>query len=52
LMDSGLFGSNEYYQDILRQRKQRLGRKLMSRELGVDQSQLRRDNQLISQVNP
>ena len=50
LMDSGTFGSNEYYRDMLRKRKQRLSRRLMSRELGLDSVQDRRGNRLISQV--
>ncbi|KAI4165162.1 MAG: hypothetical protein LQ342_001030 [Letrouitia transgressa] len=36
LMNSGTYGSNEYYQDALRKRNVRLGRRLMHRELGLD----------------
>lgn len=50
LMESGTFGSNEYYQDALRKRKKRLAQKLMYRELGTDLHQLRRANKSIAQV--
>ena len=50
LMDSGTFGSSEYYRDILRKRKQRLARRLMSRELGLDAVQDRKAKHLMSQV--
>jgi WD repeat-containing protein 23 len=49
LMDSGIFGSNEYYRDILRKRNKRLSRRVLSRELGGDPAQMKRDNQLMSQ---
>ena len=51
LMDSGLFGSNEYYRDVLRRKKQKLARKILSRELGLDIVQDRRGNKLLSQVS-
>jgi WD repeat-containing protein 23 len=35
LMNSGLYGSNPYYVDVLKQRKKRLATKLMWRELGI-----------------
>ena len=50
LMDSGTFGSNEYYHDLLRKRKPRLATRLMQRELGIDDSRLKRTNRLMSQV--
>ncbi|MCJ1393870.1 hypothetical protein MMC18_006746 [Xylographa bjoerkii] len=49
LMNSGNFGSNEYYQDILRRKKQKLARRILSRELGLDAVQDRRGNKLLSQ---
>ena len=51
LMDSGNFGSNEYYQDILRRKKQKPSRRILSRELGLDAIQDRRGNKLLSQVS-
>lgn len=51
LMDSGNFGSNEYYRDILIRKKQKLAMRIMSRELGRDAVQDRRGNKLLSQVN-
>lgn len=50
LMDSGTFGRNEHYEDILRKRKNRLSRRLMSRELGTNVDNPLRSNRLISQV--
>ena len=50
LMDSGTFGSNEYYRDLLRKRKPRLATRLMERELGIDDPRLKRTNRLMSQV--
>lgn len=50
LMDSGTFGRNGFYEDILRRRSNRLARRLMSRELGSNKNQLLRSNLLISQV--
>ena len=50
LIDSGTFGSNEYYKDMLRRRKAKLGRRLLSRELGIDKDYSHRANKLISQV--
>lgn len=50
LMDSGTFGRNEYYEDILRKRKNRLSRRLMSRELGANMDHPLRSNRLMSQV--
>ena len=50
LMDSGLFGSKENYQDVLKKRKPQLHRRLMARELGIDAVQSKRENKMISQV--
>ena len=50
LMDSGTFGSNEHYQDLLRQRKQKVARRLMNRELGTDLRQTQRGDRSIVQV--
>ena len=50
LMDGGVFGSNEYYRDITRKRNTRLGKKLMSRELGTGRVQSTRTASVISQV--
>ena len=50
LMDSGTFGSNEYYKDMLRRRKKKFSRRLLSRELGIDNDYSHRANKLISQV--
>lgn len=50
LMDSGIFGLNDNYQDVLRKRKKRLARILMNRELGLDAEQVKRGNQEIAQV--
>ena len=49
-MDSGTFGSNEIYQDVLKKQKPKLARRLMSRELGRDGTQSKRENRLMSQV--
>ena len=51
LMESGVFGSNEYYQDVLKKRKTKLARRLMSRELGIKGDYSQRANALISQVS-
>ena len=51
LMNSGNFGSNEYYRDILRRKRQKLARRVMSRELGLDATQDKRGDRLISQVH-
>lgn len=50
LMNSDTFGRNEYYEDILRKRKNRLSRRLMSRELGTNVDHPLRSNRLMSQV--
>ena len=50
LMESGKFGQSGYYQDKLRNRKQRISRQLMNRELGLDREAVRRGNQSMSQV--
>ncbi|MCJ1404199.1 hypothetical protein MMC11_007424 [Xylographa trunciseda] len=50
LMNSGNFGSNEYYQDILRRKKQKLARRILSRELALDPLQNRRGDRLLSQL--
>ncbi|MCJ1473444.1 hypothetical protein MMC13_002095 [Lambiella insularis] len=49
LMNSGNFGFNECYRDILRRKKQKLGRRVLTRELGQDTAQDRRGNKLLSQ---
>ncbi|KAL9043846.1 MAG: hypothetical protein Q9214_002978 [Letrouitia sp. 1 TL-2023] len=49
LMNSGTFGSNEYYQDALRKRNVRLGRKLMHRELGLDHGHPAKNPKFLSQ---
>ena len=51
LMSSGNFGSNEYYQNILRKRKRKLALRLMARELGLDAVQDMTANRLVSQVH-
>ena len=51
LMDSGNFGSNEYYRDVLRRRKQKLASRVMSRELGLDSAHDKRGNKLLCQVS-
>jgi len=50
-MNSGTFGSNEYYQDILRKKKRKLGRRVISRELAVATVQDNRVNRLLLQVS-
>ena len=50
-MDSGCFGSNVCYREMLRKHQPRLNRRLMDRELGMDFKKLRRQNKLITQVN-
>ena len=50
LMESGTFGSNEYYKDMLKKKKPGVARRLMDRELGINPGQTRRTNRLISQV--
>ena len=50
LMDSGTFGSNEYYKISLRKRKRKLARRVMSRELGNCTAQGKRANNLLLQV--
>ncbi|KAL8733635.1 MAG: hypothetical protein Q9166_002045 [cf. Caloplaca sp. 2 TL-2023] len=49
LMGSGTFGESGSYEDKLRKRKDRLSRRLIYRELGVNQDTPGRDNRLISQ---
>lgn len=52
LMDSGTFGSNEYYLEALKRRKVKLVSRLMKRELGLEtESRPRRENMLMAQVN-
>ena len=51
LMSSGNFGINENYQDILRKRKRKLARRLMTRELGLNAVQDKTANRLVSQVH-
>lgn len=50
LMNTGTFGENEYYKDVLRKRKSRLGIRLMNRELGIGKFSSTKANRLISQV--
>lgn len=50
LMGSGTFGENEYYEDKLRKRKDRLASRLMYRELGIHADSPKRVNKLVSQV--
>lgn len=50
LMNSGTYGSNEYYQDALRKRNVRLGRRLMHRELGLDHGHPAGNPKFLSQV--
>ena len=50
LMNSGIFGSNDYYQDLLKKRKPQLHRRLMARELGTHAALSKRDNRMIAQV--
>ncbi|KAL8759576.1 MAG: hypothetical protein Q9199_000699 [Rusavskia elegans] len=49
LMSSGTFGETGFYEDKLRKRKDRLARRLIYRELGVNQDPPARANKLISQ---
>lgn len=50
LMSSGTFGETGSYQGKLGKRKDRLARRLIYRELGVNQDSPGRANRLISQV--
>ena len=50
LMQSGTFGSNEYYQDMLKKRNKKVPRRLLARELGLESAHFKRPNGLISQV--
>jgi len=51
LMDSGTFGSNEYYLERLKRRKMKLVSRLMRRELGLEtDARQRRANMLMAQV--
>lgn len=50
LMDGGVFGSRGYYTDNRMQKKTRLARKLMSRELGTDRYHSTRATSAVSQV--
>lgn len=50
LMSSGTFGETGFYEDKLRNRKDRLARRLIYRELGISQGPPARANKLISQV--
>lgn len=50
-MDSGTFGSNEYYLERLKRRKTKLASRLMRRELGLDlDARRKRLNMLMAQV--
>lgn len=51
LMNSGTFGSNEYYQDIVRKKKRKLARRVMSRELGLDTVHDKRISRLLLQAS-
>lgn len=51
LMNSGTFGSNEYYHDVLRKKKRKLAGRVMNRELGSDAVQDKRLNRLLLQVS-
>lgn len=50
LMDGGVFGASAYFKDERIQRKQRLARKLMSRELGSGRRESTKTTSAISQV--
>lgn len=50
LMDGGIFGSSGYYRDTRMQKKTRLARKLMSRELGTDRYHSTRAASAVTQV--
>lgn len=51
LMDSGTFGSNEYYLERLERRKTKLASRLMRRELGLEtDARRKRLNMLMAQV--
>ena len=50
LMSSGVFGSDPYYRDRRTQPKNKLSRKLLSRELGVDRGQASISRGAIAQV--
>ena len=51
LMDSGTFGSNEYYMERLKRRKTKLTARLMRRELGLEtETRRRRQNMMMAQV--
>jgi hypothetical protein len=50
LMDGGNFGSSGYYRDNRMQRKTRLARRLMSRELGTDRYHSTQMTSAVSQV--
>jgi WD repeat-containing protein 23 len=49
LMESGTFGHNESHQDRLRRRKKKLARRIMNRELGLDDRFAVRENDMIAQ---
>lgn len=51
LMESGDFGNNPHYVDVLKERKEALATRLMWRELGIDVSGAKRRPQSISQVS-
>ena len=51
LMDTGVFGTSQYYRDRQSKRKTKLPRKLLSREMGNDRSQTTRSTAAIVQVN-
>ncbi len=51
LMDSGMFGSNEYYLERSKRRKSKLASRLMRRELGLEpDARRKRFNMLMAQV--
>jgi WD repeat-containing protein 23 len=50
-MDSGTFGSNEYYLERSKRRKSKLASRLMRRELGLEpDARRKRFNMLMAQV--
>ena len=51
LMDSGIYGSNEYFVDRRRKRKNNLSERLMWRKLGLEaRGSSRRANRYLAQV--
>ena len=50
LMNSGIFGNNEPWQDVTKKRKSNLAERLMYRELDMDGNHAVQANKVISQV--